>query len=79
MNCQELVDFLMEYLEGELPPEHQAAFEEHLRLCPPCVHFLATYKEAIVMGKICCQCSEAIPKEVPEDLVQAILAARRAK
>jgi anti-sigma factor RsiW len=77
MTCQELVEFLMQYLDGELPEHQRAAFEEHLGVCPPCVHYLHTYREAVRVGRMVCKCPHGpVPEDVPEDLVQAILIAR---
>jgi len=30
LSCRELVEFLMEYCDGELPPEQREYFEKHL-------------------------------------------------
>lgn len=79
MNCKEFVDFLMDYLEGGLPPEQASAFEKHLHLCPPCVHYLESYKECVELGRACCACDDdEVSSEVPEQLIQAILSARNA-
>ena len=77
MNCREFVDFLMSYLDGELEAPQGSVFEEHMALCPPCLTFLDTYKDTIRLGKFACQ-DEAgpPPEEAPEQLIQAILAAR---
>lgn len=75
MSCREFVEFLMDYLDDGLEPEPRRVFEEHMQLCPPCVSFLETYRETIQLGKFAC--SEQL-EAVPEALVQAILAARRA-
>jgi predicted anti-sigma-YlaC factor YlaD len=78
MNCREFVDFLMSYLDGELEQEPARVFEEHMRLCPPCETFLDTYKDTIRLGKFACQDETGPPpEEAPEQLIQAILAARR--
>jgi anti-sigma factor RsiW len=74
VTCQELVNFLSDYLDGKLPAEMKAHFEAHLGKCPPCVAYLKTYNSGAALAKAafegdCC--------EVPEDLVQAILAARK--
>lgn len=78
MTCRELVAFLMDYLDGVLPDAERQCFEEHLGECPDCVAYLATYRETIRLGKEACTSNQdAIPAEVPEDLVRAVLAARR--
>lgn len=78
MICREVVEFLMEYLSAELPPDQRLAFEEHLETCPECVAYLQSYKETVKLGKAVLNHSdERIPDEVPEELVQAILAARK--
>jgi anti-sigma factor RsiW len=77
MTCQEIVDFLMHYLDGELPTGQRTLFEEHLGECPACVDYLHTYEETIRLGKAACA-AEPGCKDVPEALIQAILAARQA-
>jgi anti-sigma factor RsiW len=77
MTCQEILDFLMQYLDGELPAEQLACFEKHLSLCAPCVDYLETYQETIRLGRAACAEDDAPCKAVPEALIQAILAARR--
>ena len=77
MTCRDFADFLMEYLDGSLPSPARERFEEHLAECPDCVAYLATYQETVKLGKAACaQEDEALPAEVPNELVQAILAAR---
>lgn len=76
MNCQELVDFLMDYLDGTLPPEQAASFKEHLGCCPPCVIYVQSYEWCIRIEKQC-MCEEETFADVPEGLVKAILAARK--
>ena len=77
MTCRELVEFLMDYLDGLLSEPERMCFEEHLGECPDCVAYLATYREAIRLGKEACTAGDSIPADVPEELVRAILAARR--
>jgi anti-sigma factor RsiW len=77
MTCRELIDFLMDYQADALPAAQRASFEAHLALCPPCVIYLRTYEETVKLGKGACENpDDAITDEVPEELVQAILAAR---
>lgn len=77
LTCRELIDFLAAYLDGELAEGPRADFERHLSLCPSCVDYLAGYRETIRLGKQACQPDEALPADVPSELVDAILSARR--
>ncbi len=78
MTCRELADFLMAYIDGELPAKQGTVFEEHVGLCPGCKNYLDSYRETITLGKSICQDPEGpVPHDVPEELVQAILIARR--
>ena len=38
--CCDLADLVSAWLDARLPPEEAAAFEAHLRLCPPCVQYV---------------------------------------
>ena len=40
MTCREFVDFIMEYLDGELPSDVHTPFERHIALCPACDRYL---------------------------------------
>jgi anti-sigma factor RsiW len=74
--CRQLVEFLMDYVEGALPPAERAAFEEHLSKCPDCAAYLATYQVAIRLGRAAFRGGDAVLPPLPEDLVKAIRAAR---
>jgi anti-sigma factor RsiW len=79
MTCRELIDFLMAYLDGELPAARRALFDEHLEICAACRRYLDQYKATIALGRSACDPpapDAPVPDEVPEELVQAILAAR---
>lgn len=74
MTCRHIIDFLMDYLNGELPADQRATFDRHLALCPPCVAYLKTYEDTVKLER----CLGEHPcEEIPDELVQAILAARR--
>ncbi len=77
LTCHELIDFLRDYLDGELEAEERARFERHLGLCPPCVRYLETYQETVRLGREAFGGSEGgVPEEVPDELVRAVLDAR---
>ena len=78
MTCREFVDFIMSYLEEEAEPAQRAVFEEHIRSCPPCLTYLDTYRDTVMLGRALCDEPDGpVPEEVPERLVQAVMAARR--
>lgn len=76
MTCRELTDFVEDYLSGGLPAALRQAFEGHLALCENCRVYLSTYDATIKAGRLAFGDDLAAPAPLPEDLVQAILAAR---
>ena len=78
MNCRDFVDFLMAYLDEELPENQRRTFRQHMVDCPSCETYLDTYRETVRMGKSLCDDPEGpLPEGVPERLVEVILAARK--
>lgn len=75
ITCRELIEFLLEYRSGELSPQQRAVFDEHLAVCPPCVAYLNTYEKTVEMTKAAYVSPDGC--EVPEELIQAIIAARQ--
>lgn len=75
ITCQQLIDFIMSYLDDELPVEQRAEFDRHMAACPSCVDYVKTYEKTVSLAKTCS--TDALPDEVPESLVQAILEARK--
>jgi anti-sigma factor RsiW len=45
MTCRELIEVLVDYLEGALTADVVAALERHLADCAPCRAYLATYRK----------------------------------
>lgn len=53
MDCNELVEVITDYLEGELAPTDHARFEQHLRECPYCVTYLEQMRSTLsALGRI---------------------------
>ena len=78
VTCREFADFIMDYLEAELPPDVLTAFEHHLSICENCDRYLAQYRATVAAGRAAFDDPESkVPEEVPEDLVKAILASRK--
>ena len=74
--CEEILGFLWAYLDGELPPPTVAEFERHLAVCPSCVAYIATYQQTIELGRGTARAGDEAAADLPEELVQAVLAAR---
>jgi len=78
ITCQELIDFLHMYLDGELPPDRAAEFDRHLSVCVSCVNYIQTYKIALGLGRAAFEDpASPVGPEVPAELVSAILAVGR--
>ncbi|MFQ5788855.1 MAG: anti-sigma factor family protein [Acidobacteriota bacterium] len=78
ITCRKLIDFLHDYLSGELPESQRTIFEGHLKICPSCEAYLQNYQVTIRLGREACNSpDEPPPKDVPEELIQAILAVRK--
>jgi predicted anti-sigma-YlaC factor YlaD len=79
ITCNEFESFILAYLEGDLPKRQKVVFEFHLKMCRECREYLQAYRASIELAR---EAHEAELKEltdqVPEDLVKAILAARKA-
>jgi len=77
MTCREFTEFLIDYVENDLPAAERTTFDDHLKACPDCMTYLRGYEQTIRLGKaVCKEDHDAVNDAVPEELVQAILAAR---
>lgn len=77
LTCREFVEFLADYLAGQLPPAEHARFRVHLARCPACANYAHSYRQAVRAGREALLCpGDRLPGEVPDELVRAILAAR---
>ena len=78
ITCKEFEAFVLSYLDEELSRPQQSVFEWHLRICRECRDYLAAYQRAVELGRAVLPSSnEPLPEEVPEDLIRAILEARK--
>lgn len=78
ITCRQFEDFILAYLEEDLPERQRFVFDLHLKVCRECRDYLAAYRHTIEVSKRAFEEPEApLPDEVPEDLVKAVLAARK--
>ncbi len=66
--CDECVALLVDYIEGELPPQRSRALEIHLDLCPSCVAFVNTYRGTVNIARTLQ--AEDIPPELTQRLIE---------
>jgi anti-sigma factor RsiW len=74
--CEEVLTFLWAYLDGELEEAKRQAFDYHLSRCQSCTAYLETYKATIELEKAI-DTDPLTVDDLPEDLIQAVLAAAR--
>ncbi len=77
ITCEDFEEFIVDYLEGELAPRQKRIFELHLAICRECRDHLSAYKQAVERAKAVGAEETGKLEDVPKDLVDAILAARR--
>jgi len=78
LTCREFAEFIADYLSGDLAPDVRAGFEAHLAVCANCQKYLLIYRDTSELGRHAFDArGDSLPGDVPADLVEAILAARR--
>ena len=71
LSCQELVELVTDYLEGALPEEERARFEQHVGPCDGCREYVEQMRTTIELaGRI-------EPRELSPEAERALLAAFR--
>ncbi len=76
INCSQCTDFILDYVEGRLPAEQRASFEQHTSACAPCEIYLKNYRRVTEMAS---RAGAAGPDAgpVPARIIEAILKARQ--
>jgi anti-sigma factor RsiW len=77
VTCREFTEFLDAYVGGTLSAAQRAEFDGHLASCKACVAYLESYRRTIELARNARRDEGAAPQEAPEELVRAILAARK--
>lgn len=79
ITCREAIDFIMAYLDNELPASERHEFERHLTVCPSCVNYLDSYRRTVQLGRAAMgvQGDQPAAGAVPDGLLKAIRAARK--
>jgi hypothetical protein len=69
MNCKEAVEHLLDFLEGGVGPDLRARIEKHVQSCKLCPELFQSYQKATSL------CAKALRRDVPDDLVEKVMAA----
>lgn len=77
MTCEQICQFLSDYLAGEISPSQRAAFEAHVAVCPDCRKYIDVFAKTIRTAKAAMATPADEVAQMPEDLVQAVLRAAR--
>jgi anti-sigma factor RsiW len=77
MTCRELTEFLHDYVAGNLDAPTQQILDQHIAACGDCAVFLDSYRKTIRLGRAAFDEPQAVVAKMPDDLVRAILKARR--
>lgn len=72
-NCKNVVERVMDYLDGEMSEGLTAELREHLSACPPCIEFLDSYRRTPEL------CRKALVADMPRELADRLTAFLRAK
>ena len=73
--CSEFVDLLADYLDEDLPADRATVFEGHVEICSECAAYVDSYQTTVALARACEEV-DALPDDVSDDLVKAILTAR---
>jgi anti-sigma factor RsiW len=71
LSCQELVELVTAYLEGALPPEDAARFEQHITGCDGCSAYVEQMRATIRLA------GRLTPDAIPPEAERALLSAFR--
>ena len=78
ITCKEFENFILDYLDDELPALQRSRFERHIRLCRECKQYLQAYQRTLELSRaVFPSPDDVVPDDVPEDLIKAILKARK--
>ncbi|HVC70101.1 MAG TPA: mycothiol system anti-sigma-R factor [Acidimicrobiales bacterium] len=75
VDCNETIERLYHYLDGELTDERRSEIKHHLDECPPCLD--AFDFESELRQVIADRCRDRVPDSLRERIRQALIEAER--
>lgn len=77
ITCEELVGFVLDYVDGSLPAPQRTEFDRHLSVCPSCVAYLNGYRTSLELAREAFGVQPELSEHaLPDSLKAAIRAAR---
>lgn len=70
--CQQLVELVTDYLEGDLDPVDRSAVEQHLAVCGHCTSYVRQVQRLLEL-------TAGPDPEVPQDVVEDLVARFKAR
>ena len=70
LSCEDVNQFIIDYLEDNLPAKVRTRFEEHLAMCPNCSPYFDQYTQTIELVRE----QGTNGYEVPEEIIESTLA-----
>jgi anti-sigma factor RsiW len=71
--CQDSINLLLDYLDGEMPADVAAELREHLAGCEPCVEFVQSYRSTPGL------CRKALQARMPDEVARRLTAFLRSR
>lgn len=60
-SCREFEGLAYDFLEGKLDDKCMKSIDKHMKLCPPCIDFMESYRRTRSMGQ-----NDDVPEVPPE-------------
>jgi len=77
MTCKDFSELLNDYVEGLLPDDRREVFDRHISICSDCTAYVQSYRATMEMSAWAVKkAMQKIADEMPDALVEAIIAAR---
>ncbi len=74
LTCKQFDEFMIDYIEGNLPLRQKISCGLHFRMCRNCARFVEQYRRVILLEKNAyLEPDNSIPEEIPEELLKAAL------
>ena len=78
IDCKSLETFIIDFLDDNLPAHEKRLFIKHIEECEHCDDYLKGYRKSISLSKAALAENKSDEKaEIPEKVIEAILAASR--